>query len=330
MKTDLLKFVRSGKNTQRLKFNKQLSVFLICFLIAMVFWFLISLTKNYSSVVSFPIIYTDLPKDKVITDKLPTRLKLELNARGFDLLGYHLKIMSFPIFVRVQPNSAQLQNRETAYLLTRQLVNSINKQLNSDARVIAIEPDTIYFNYQKRSTKKLPVNLQGIISYEKQYGPSGQIKVIPDSLWITGPESGIVGLKEILTKKVKLLKLNKTTEKELEISTKDLPAQVYVFQPKVKVTIPIEKYTEGTIEVPVNIKEGEMNFKLVQEKVKIVYQVPLSKYSLVNETSFQLEVAPENKEDIRDSKIKVKLLRKPPFVKIVRLTPSKVEIILKK
>lgn len=311
-----------------MKLNKQASIFIVCFFIAVIFWFLISLNKNYNSSISFPIVYVDLPIDKVVVNTLPKTVSLELNARGFDLLGYQLKLLTVPIQVEVQAgNAVKMKSRNEGYLITRPLISSISKQLRSDGRVIAIEPDTIVFKFSDRLTKKIPVKPNVRLFFEKQYNLAGKIKLEPESVWVTGPQNYVDSIKYLLTESITLKNIKSSHTQTVKVDDKNLRNTIRVISKNITVKIPVEKYTEETIEIPIDIKNKTTGYRIktIPDKVKISYLVSLSKYHEVAPGSFSVIVDFAPDEEVKNSKMKVVLVKKPDFIKILKITPSKVD-----
>jgi YbbR domain-containing protein len=326
MQIRLLKFIRQTKASKGLRLNKQFSVFVICFLIACVFWLLISLNRNYSSTISFPIVYTDLPKDKVLVNDLPEHVVLELNARGFDLIGYHFKLLTFPVLVKI--DAYTYGNRLDNYLVTRPLINSLTRQLHSDGRVIAIEPDTIFLKYNKRLNKKVPVlpNLQ--VYFQKQYNFAGKIQVQPDSVLISGPDAYVDSVKSLSTNKLVLRNLKSGFSQNVLLNLQGLNKHITVLHKNIVVKAPVEKFTEATIEIPVSVKSNasEYRIKTIPDKVKLSFLVSLTQYSKVSPQSFTA-VADFVTAAPTGLKIKVDLVKQPAFVKVLKVWPSKVEFV---
>ena len=73
-----------------MRFNKQVSVFLVCLMIAVVFWILLSLSNNYPASIAFPVSFKHPPKKKVVVNELPQSITLNLSTSGFSILSYYL------------------------------------------------------------------------------------------------------------------------------------------------------------------------------------------------------------------------------------------------
>ena len=61
--------------------NKNIISYLICVVIASSVWLLNSLNKEYSTVLTYPLKYSNLPEDKYSISELPHQLKLEVQAK---------------------------------------------------------------------------------------------------------------------------------------------------------------------------------------------------------------------------------------------------------
>src|ERR1700750_3425788 len=86
-----------SKNSNRttakegIRLNRRVFTFFICVLISIFFWLLMSLSKEYTITVSFPVNYVNLPTDKIISNHLPETIDIEIKATGFNLLFYKIK-----------------------------------------------------------------------------------------------------------------------------------------------------------------------------------------------------------------------------------------------
>ena len=100
---------------------------------------------------------------------------------------------------------------------------------------------------------------------------------------------------------------------------------------KVVVKVPVEKFTEGTLELPVEVLNLPEQYviKTFPEKVKITYLVGLSNYEKVNADQFSL-LAYFDKKDANASSLKLKLVKFPEVVRNPKIETDKVEYILRK
>ena len=64
------------------------------------------------------------------------------------------------------------------YILFSEQLSQINKQLETSQKIISVKPDTLYFDFSKRTNKRVQVKLIKKFSFVKQYGLSGEIQLL--------------------------------------------------------------------------------------------------------------------------------------------------------
>ena len=73
----VLHFFISGSNR---------SVIAVCFLMSLIFWFLIKFSKEYTYYIDYPIELINQPIDKYWKDEPLSNLKVKVNGYGFNFL----------------------------------------------------------------------------------------------------------------------------------------------------------------------------------------------------------------------------------------------------
>jgi hypothetical protein len=81
--------------------NGRIFVFLACLGLASFLWFINALDKQYTDHISVPIRYRNIPKDKELVGKLPTKFDLTVNANGYTLLQHKLSFALVPVYIDV-------------------------------------------------------------------------------------------------------------------------------------------------------------------------------------------------------------------------------------
>jgi hypothetical protein len=101
---------------------------------------------------------------------------------------------------------------------------------------------------------------------------------------------------------------------------------------QVTVLVPVEKFTEGAVEVPVhsiNVRPG-FTLRTFPDKVKVRYKVSLSRYNDVTPEMFDAVVDAKGLPDENTRQLKVRLETKPDFISAVTIEPEKTDYILRK
>jgi YbbR domain-containing protein len=313
-----------------LKLNKRLYVVLICFLISTVFWLLMNLSHQYTTSLSFPVSYSNVPGKKVVINDLPAEITVQLRTSGFKILSYDFDKHQDTIRIDV---GSKLENATYSSMVlslpTKSFMNDFSNELGKEADIIGFLPDSIVINFTDRISKTVPVKLAMNISFEKQFDTSGTPVLTPSAVEVSGPPSILAELTEINTETVTHKDLRSPVKKKVSLAKNKL--LTYNIS-EVQYTIPVEKFTEGIVEVPlhpVNVSTG-YSLKTFPEKIKIRFLVALSKYNRVTAPMFDAVVDASDLEDQRPGKLPVDLMTSPSFIKSVSLEPEKVDYILRK
>jgi hypothetical protein len=102
------------------------------------------------------------------------------------------------------------------------------------------------------------------------------------------------------------------------------------FEPqKTGIIIPVEEYTEAQLSVPVIIKNkpSNVNIKLFPEKVKVSFQVGLSRFQEMHPEDFKLTV---NYSDIKEGvqRLKITTESTPPYLYELKFAPEEIEYLI--
>jgi hypothetical protein len=308
------------------------SIFLTCLLLATLFWFLNIFTKNYDSLINVPVRYVNLPKNKAVLNELPQNINIEVSAYGFYLLTHRISQKADTIEI----DGSLIQERTSGfpknYIPTRSLVNRFTEQFGTAVKVKNVLTDTIFFQFDKISTKKLPVKTNLSYTLEKQYLLEGPILIKPSLVKVTGPASVVDTLKSVTTEYAEFHNLKEPVATELSFAVANENKYVTVSPEKVSVKIPVGKFTESTISVPVAVENvpKRLSVKTFPDHVSITYFVPFSQYEKVSAELFSVTVDYNDIAKEKKTKLKVRISKSPDFVNVVKVSPEKVEYIVKK
>jgi len=309
------------------KNNRKLHVFLLFLILAFGFWMLIKLTRTYTSSVDVNLTYTDLPKNKMLQSEPESKAKVTLRAVGFTLLKHKFSNKK----VEVSLKNSKRKNNAQYYLLSTTVLNSVNNSF-SKSEVIAIEPDTLFFELGRSISKKVRVEPDLTIQYKSGYHLSGDLEVDPRYITISGPKRLVDSVVYISTESLKITNVYDTIHNEVEIAANNNLSKLTYSATKVIIKGKVEKFTERTIEVPITVRNAPKSFtiKTFPDKVKVVFQIGLSDFNLIDENDFNIICDYGIVERDGIEYLIPELIRKPSFVSGVKITPNKVEFLLEK
>lgn len=323
----LLTFVKKFN----IKNDRKLVIYLVCVGIASVFWLLNALEKEYTVELSFPVRYTNLPKNKILINEPPSHFTLDVQSYGFTLLRYKLSVAFSPLVFNVNEygGSTMTDSSRSNYAFSsRQFRNRIADQLSNELNITGIHPDTIYFKFDQIVTQTKRVVPAVAILLKKQHYLYDDIKVKPDSVRAHGPKSILDTLTEVKTVAQQYKDLDQVTKRNVPLQD----IKKIDFSPKrVAITIPVEEYTEKDFFVPISVDglPDSIQVNLFPSEVNLSFMIGLSRFSDISPKDFTASVS---YEDIKNKKdyLPVSLTTVPPNLKSVSYLPLRIEYLIEK
>ena len=297
-----------------------------CLLLAIMLWFLTALNETYPNInIKMKVKYTNVPTDKVYSQPLPKNFNLLVNAIGWDLMRSRMQGDSQEINIDLEHYKGK------PYIIPGKLKDLLGLQLAKSITINDVYPDTIDLTQENMMVKKVPVQLQLLLSFEKEYGLGGAVTVLPDSVTIKGPISAVEKVHSVQTEDIKLYKLDHPVKKIVKLDAPQNENLTYSIS-QVSVNIPTYQLTENTIEVAVTVinKSPRMNVNLIPRKVKITFQTPINKFEQITPDLFQAIVDGSQVDSVNQSPLKVQLITQPDFAYNVRITPDFIRFIITK
>ena len=169
----VLDFFISGSNR---------SVIAICFLMSLLFWFLIKFSKEYTYYVDYPIELINQPIDKYWKDEPLSNLKVKVNGYGFNFL----KETFSNRLLKVDVSKLQRTNSNTYFWLSQSERSNIAIELNGFS-ILEIDPDTLFLNFSKKTKKSVQVKVPLDLNFRENYEQYGSFKISPNTIDVFGP-----------------------------------------------------------------------------------------------------------------------------------------------
>lgn len=306
-------------------------IFVVCLAIATVFWFLNALSKEYSVDLAFPVRYTNMPANKVLANNPPKQFILKVNSYGFTILRHKLSMAFSPIIFNVNEfTGGRIENSDKTRfsIATRQFIKRLSGQVSNELQIVEIQPDTIYFEFDRLVKRQVKVKPDINYTFKKQFYASGSVFSEPDSIVIAGPESILDTLRYVETRAQSFGELDKTITQTIHLKEYD---NLELEPKQVSVTIPLEEFTQKQLMVPIRVIDapGDVIIKLFPERVKLSFLVGLSHFNEINEGQFVLTVP---YADIESKKpvLGVSILSHPQYILSISVSPEQVEYLIEK
>jgi hypothetical protein len=132
--------------------NRDVAVFAFFLFISFIFWYLNSLGKEIEAGINYHVKYTNLPKERIINEDLPTDLNLFMKGPGYSILKLKISGRKAPLIIdisKVSYKRATGGKSMNYYIVTSGLTKSLNVQMRSGCEITSIKPDTLFFTLDR-------------------------------------------------------------------------------------------------------------------------------------------------------------------------------------
>jgi len=282
---------------QKLQFRRKLLLFSVFLLISASIWLLNALSKNYSTVIEYPLVYTDFPEDKVFVGEMPGNLNLQINSHGYALLRYKLFRKPVPISFKISAfNLSRGQDSSSAYILTRYLKDQIATQLPAELQLLEIKPDTLHFQFADLVTRMVKIKPDFVFTIDKQFTIKDKIELIPDSVEVSGPDLILDTLEYVYTERYDLGELTRDYSDKARLNKQ--PDLNYGLS-RVNCSIELERFTVLQVTVPIDVLNlpDSILLQTFPPSIKLNCKVGLSKYESIEGYPFRAQVDYQEIED---------------------------------
>jgi|GEM_PF-587390 YbbR domain-containing protein len=316
---------------ERLNFrkNRNLYTYLICVIIAAVFWLLNALTKEYVTEFELPLSYVNIPENFVFESSMPSIVNAQVKGFGFNILFYGAAKDVDSVQVDFQSANRSYNSGGMFYKVpTAPALKTHLTKLPSNIQLLKFWEDTLFISAEVRRTKSIPLKAQLKISFERQHVQDGPVRIEPSMVSVSGPASIVDALDFVSLKAVELTDLNSDISFEAEVEVPDL---IEIDREFATIFIPVDQTSEMEFEVGLKQRNlpDSLSLLLFPSKAKVLCELPLSKFELLDRTDLVFVVDFQDYEEGK-ARLPIKLESKPPYVSVKSIEPKRVEIILKK
>jgi hypothetical protein len=289
-------------------------------------WLLVTLSKEYTTTIIFPIKYSKIAQNKLLQTTPITTLETVIKANGFSVLRTRFNTKK----IAINANTAIKKKGTTYYLLVKNQKQFIQKQLPSGVALQQIIKDTLFLDLGSLVIKKLSLKPNIKINYHVGYDLSEDITVTPDSILVSGPEDYMSKLKNIELLPVILEDVMANFTKKVAVKMPKGIKNLKFDTKEVTIHGKVEKFTEGTLDITytiINIPKG-ITINTLSKKIQITFIIGLSSFNKINENSFQIECDYSVSESNNLGYLIPKLVHKPSEIKSFKIMPNEIDFLI--
>jgi YbbR domain-containing protein len=222
--------------------NKKVYLFISIF-VSVSIWISIALSDYYYASYRLPIDIINVPDRYSPTPKIPEYVNLKVKAEGWKLLPLELS----------SDKSFFISAKNDSLTFTENLFQSVelNSWYSNKMSILEINPKTVTVELEPKILMKVKVIPVLNLGFKKGYGLASTIKIVPDSIYIKGPSSQLLGLSHIETNPMELKNLDKSINFKSEVSAY---RGFEILQNIVDIHLDIQRIIENSISgVPIQI-----------------------------------------------------------------------------
>lgn len=303
---------------------KEALVFSCFVLLALGFWLLQSLQQEYEIGIKIPVRYKNVPSDIAFTNSAPTEVIAKVKDKGSVLLNYSFGRTFSPIDVELKEIT---KRHGDISISSKEIEGEILKQLIATTSLVEYNPSTIELSYSKRQQKSVPVQFNGSLHTHPGFQLSGEIEITPPMVTIYAAQEALDTIQRVKTVATSIKDANKNITRKLQLE----PIEGVNIDPnQVSVMIPVEEYTEKTLEIPVQCMDLPDNntVRMFPPTIKVTCSVPLSRFKELSAEQFAIRIQYAELKQNPNGTLPVYLNEKPTWVHTATLVPDKIEFII--
>tara|TARA_R110002020_G_scaffold454448_2_gene670067 strand:+ start:21954 stop:22901 length:948 start_codon:yes stop_codon:yes gene_type:complete len=306
--------------------NINLRVFLLILLFTAAVSVLLKLGKDFRYTVKVPLQFINLPEDRILKSFSTEKVEVSGIGSGYDFYKYKFSDKHIDIDL-----SEVVKDSATRYYYVFNRDQDALTGSLSQSRILNFSPDTVYVNLDRNYEVKLPVVAKIEVSYDAGYGSFEGLQLSPDSVVVRGPKSSLDTLTHATTSAMVFKDVKNNLKDSIAVGVSGRSDLIQIIPAQVGYTLDVDKFTEGTISVPVQLINVPRNVKakIFPKKVTVVFNVNFENYERIKPSDFRV-VCDFKLTDSLSTSLTPEILEYPEFIRDVRLREKTVQYLLVK
>ncbi len=280
------------KKSKNVKVNR----FLLFLFLATIFWVLTKFSREFTSTMTAKINYENIPETAALSENNTKAITFDLAANGFEILFYKFKKPTITV-----PVGKYYSKEKNGFKISKsELMRMVSSNFNRNLAIKNLSVDELNVRLDPIVLKKVRVIAMTAIAFKNGFKPIDSMKVIPDSITISGPSGSLKNIKVIETELISI----KDVEKDISETVKVVSPgnEIVSIKPnKVKVTLAVAEFSQGQYTFPVEVINlpPDMTIKMVPQAVTITFDVSVNDFANISKEGFRLvcDYSQRNKDE---------------------------------
>lgn len=302
-------------------------IFIVCFIIASLFWGLIKLSEVYTEDFVFKINYINVPPEKQLTKLTDSTLVVNIQAQGFAILRLNFFENNNTIDIDLA-NMDIIRNEGDEYLIyTQGLKEMFTTIFEVPENSFSFSETTLGFTLENLQEKKIPVRENYKINFKAQFDLYQPSKINPETVTVFGPGNILDTLSFVKTQEVSFTGLDENKSVSVGLLN-PIPSLLHFSPEIVTMDIRVEKFTEKSIEIPIDFSSLKTKIKSFPTHVRVNFKIAQKDFNLAEANQFHVVPVTEGVDLKTSDKLQLKLVRKPDFIRNEWIVPTEVEFLI--
>lgn len=306
--------------------KRKVKVFVILLFCSFLAWFISKLSDKHTDKTTFDLVYENVPDSLFFLGASKDNLSITVRGSGWQFLGSRFTTRKLSI------DLSEMGNRGDKFYLSEQVYRKqIESKLPEAMTILQMDQDTLFFNFTRMISKKVPVHADVAIDLAQNYLMDGDLVLSPDSVMLRGPFQEIDTIQRAVTEPVVLSEITTSFTRTLSLlKPSDLLHAVY--QPNsVTLSATVFRFSEKIFKVPVevaNLPEGTQ-IRTFPNTVEVLCKARIERLKEILPSDFRIIA---DLADIKEDSpfLPLYLIQQPDSLPSVQMRQSQVEFILKR
>ncbi len=299
--------------------TKAITLILII-LFSLILWGSVSLNGEFAASVNIPIVFANVPEGYVVGEKSVSEITLNVKGAGWDILAL--------IFSRDSEFAIPVGRVFGKHEYTVKNSLNLNSRMMASLSVLDVSPDKIEFNVERLTSKKVKLLPDLTLKYKEGFGLVSDIRVEPESLVVSGPESQLKQLQFIKARPIAFDNLEQKISKNL---TFDKPDRFEFITEDVKVEFDVQKIVEKTFDNIIVEQKGVPQGKvllIIPSKISVVLRGGINILGKLTNGDIKASVNFDDALNDNSGSVESKIIV-PNTTTVIDVKPKKLDYIIK-
>lgn len=299
--------------------DERLKVVLICIVISTTFWFFNALNQdNYTSQISYPLAWEYDETLYMPVGELPERVGIEVTGGGWDLMTRSFGFNMGPVNISLNDPSA------AKYLLSSQLRAELSRNLDPVTINFLIE-DSLKFDIQPIISRKIALSFDdSALRFDSDYRLNSSYQLNPDSIEVSGPESLVTLMPEVLSVLGEFDDIDEDVSESLAIP--ELPALIETTLSSISLSFEVMHYINISERHNVElINFPDSTWQTSTPAIVIDYQIGESQFDATDSSRVKL-VADFKQWNEQDSTVQIEVIQGRELIEDIRLSTERIKV----